>query len=158
MNINSNQVANDNVAQYKAYSSSLSSENVQVLETRKPVNKEVTDSKFSSDVNRKLNNVTESKSPVSGESPLNATGKEGDENNIQIFESSVNNTVSQVNKRLKPVNTEIQYSYHEATKQISFKVLNKETGEIIREIPSEKVLDMLEKMWEMAGILIDEKR
>jgi len=29
--------------------------------------------------------------------------------------------------------------------------------EIIREIPSEKVLDMVARMWELAGIMVDEK-
>ena len=33
-----------------------------------------------------------------------------------------------------------------------------DTDEVIREIPPEKSLDMLQKMWEMAGILVDERR
>ena len=37
------------------------------------------------------------------------------------------------------------------------KVINEETGEIIREIPPEKILDMVAKMWELAGILVDRK-
>ena len=36
---------------------------------------------------------------------------------------------------------------------MSIKVLNADTDEVIREIPPEKSLDMLQKMWEMAGIL-----
>jgi len=36
--------------------------------------------------------------------------------------------------------------------------LNADTDEVIREIPPEKSLDMLQKMLEMAGILVDEKR
>ena len=43
-------------------------------------------------------------------------------------------------------------------RQIVFKVINEDTDEVIREIPPEKSLDMLQKMWEMAGILVDEKR
>ena len=37
------------------------------------------------------------------------------------------------------------------------KVLNKENGELIREIPPEKTLDLVANMMEIAGILIDEK-
>ncbi|MNP87072.1 flagellar protein FlaG [compost metagenome] len=48
-------------------------------------------------------------------------------------------------------------SVHEKTHQILVKVLNKETGELIREIPPEKTLDLVAKMMEIAGILIDEK-
>ena len=51
-----------------------------------------------------------------------------------------------------------EYSYHKETNRVSIKVLNADTDEVIREIPPEKSLDMLQKMWEMAGILVDEKR
>lgn len=37
------------------------------------------------------------------------------------------------------------------------KVVNTETDEVIREIPPEKILDMVAKMWELAGIMVDEK-
>ena len=46
----------------------------------------------------------------------------------------------------------------EETNRVSIKVINEDTDEVIREIPPEKSLDMLQKMWEMAGILVDEKR
>ena len=42
------------------------------------------------------------------------------------------------------------------TTEITIK--DKETDEVIKEIPSEKALKMLEKAWEIAGILVDEKR
>jgi flagellar protein FlaG len=38
------------------------------------------------------------------------------------------------------------------------KVLNKDNGEVIREIPSEKTLDFVAKLREATGILIDERR
>jgi flagellar protein FlaG len=47
---------------------------------------------------------------------------------------------------------------HQKTKQISITVKDKDTGEVIREIPPEKTLDMVARLWKMAGILIDEKR
>jgi flagellar protein FlaG len=38
------------------------------------------------------------------------------------------------------------------------KVVDTETQEVIREIPSEKILDMVANILEMAGILVDERR
>ena len=55
-------------------------------------------------------------------------------------------------------NTHCSYSYDEETKRISIKVFDDETDELIREIPPEKSLEALKKMWEIAGIMIDEKR
>jgi flagellar protein FlaG len=38
------------------------------------------------------------------------------------------------------------------------KVVDSETGEVIREIPPEKLLDMFANMLELAGLIIDERR
>ena len=34
----------------------------------------------------------------------------------------------------------------------------KKTKEVIKEFPPEKTLDMIAKVWEMAGLMVDEKR
>lgn len=59
---------------------------------------------------------------------------------------------------MQGVATSLDFSVHKSTKQIMVKVLNSETGEIIREIPPERTLDFLAKVWEKAGILVDERR
>ncbi|MEJ8305970.1 flagellar protein FlaG [Saccharibacillus sacchari] len=51
----------------------------------------------------------------------------------------------------------LEISVHQQTHAIMIKVLNKETGDVIREVPSEKILDVVAKMMEFSGILIDEK-
>ena len=38
------------------------------------------------------------------------------------------------------------------------KVINKQTQEVIREIPPEKILDIVANLWKIAGLIIDEKR
>ena len=43
-------------------------------------------------------------------------------------------------------------------KTITIKIVDKETKKVIREYPPEETLDMIAKVWEMAGILVDEKR
>ncbi|OWR27599.1 flagellar biosynthesis protein FlaG [Saccharibacillus sp. O23] len=51
----------------------------------------------------------------------------------------------------------VQLSVHEKTHSIMIKVMNKETGDVIREIPSEKILDVVAKMMELTGIHMDKK-
>lgn len=60
-------------------------------------------------------------------------------------------------KSSKNNQTRCEFSYHDEINRVSIKVINKETDEVIREIPPEKSLEMVEKMWELAGILIDQK-
>lgn len=60
-------------------------------------------------------------------------------------------------KSLQGPQTTLDISIHDKTHDIMVKVLDKDTGEIIREIPPEKTLDLVAKMMELAGILVDER-
>lgn len=71
-------------------------------------------------------------------------------------EASIKEATNRANRSMEQ--TRCEYSYHKETKRVSIKVIDKNTDKVIREIPPEKSLDMLQKMWEMAGILVDEKR
>lgn len=78
--------------------------------------------------------------------------------NIPVSEEQVIKAIDRAIKALEGTSTRLDFSIHEKTKHIMVKVLDKDTGEVIREIPPERSLDFLAKVWEMAGILIDEKR
>lgn len=66
--------------------------------------------------------------------------------------------IERANKALSGGMRSFEFSIHEGTNEIMVKVIDNETHEIIREIPNEKILDMVAKMWEMAGIFVDERR
>jgi flagellar protein FlaG len=51
----------------------------------------------------------------------------------------------------------LDFSVHEATGTIKVDVRDKETGEVIREVPPQQVLDLMAKIDEMMGILYDQK-
>lgn len=65
--------------------------------------------------------------------------------------------VNEINKIINQ-NTVAEFGYNEPTNRITIKIKDKETDEVIKEIPSEKALEMLAKVWELAGILVDERR
>lgn len=65
--------------------------------------------------------------------------------------------IEQAVKSLEGPQTTLDISIHDKTKEILVKVLNKETGEVIREVPPEKTLDLVAKMMEIAGLLVDER-
>ena len=54
-------------------------------------------------------------------------------------------------------NTEAIFGIHEGTNRIMIKIVDKDTKDVIKEFPPEETLDMIQKVWEMAGILVDEK-
>ncbi len=105
------------------------------------------------------------KAPAAETQPISSTNgsetngdstEQGRENEKNV--NRVRNAVSKANSALKQSRTKCQFSYHEATKRISIKIMDEDTNEIIREIPPEETLEMVEKMWELAGIMVDERR
>ena len=83
--------------------------------------------------------------------------KQGQKENL-ASEQKIKEAISKANNKMKVSRTRCEFSNHEETNSVSIKVLDKETQEVIREIPTEEALDMIERMWEIVGLLIDEKR
>lgn len=81
----------------------------------------------------------------------------------KIIETKVNqqelsSSIDRANKLLFKNNTHLKFQIHEKTKEVMVKIINDESGEVLKEIPTEKMLDMVAKLWEIAGIFVDEKR
>ena len=65
--------------------------------------------------------------------------------------------IAEMNRKINNSNEEAVFGVHEDTNRIMIKIMDKETKEVIKEFPPEKTLDMIAKIWEIAGILVDEK-
>ena len=93
----------------------------------------------------------------------NAKGKGqsgGQEQNAEQQTASneqIRKAVEQLNKKMS-ANSEAVFGIHEETNRVTIKIVDKTTKEVIREVPPEKTLDMIAKVWEIAGILVDERR
>lgn len=75
----------------------------------------------------------------------------------QAKNEQIRKAVENLNKKLLS-NSEAIFGIHEATNRITIKIVDKTTKETIKELPPEKTLDMIAKVWELAGILVDERR
>jgi flagellar protein FlaG len=53
--------------------------------------------------------------------------------------------------------THFQIAVHERTGRIMVNVVDNEPKEVIREVPPEKILDLVANIWEMVGIIVDER-
>ncbi|MGN0307992.1 MAG: flagellar protein FlaG [Lachnospiraceae bacterium] len=83
-------------------------------------------------------------------------GGQGNENQEQNGLEALKKAVESINKNLS--NAEAVFGFHETTNRVTIKIVDKDTKELIREMPPEKTLDMIVKVWELAGLLVDEKR
>jgi len=77
---------------------------------------------------------------------------------LPVSERVVIEAIEKANKAIMGSIRRFEFSIHEGTKEIMVKVIDSETNEVIREIPPEKILDMIAKIWEMAGLFVDERR
>ncbi len=77
---------------------------------------------------------------------------------MSISEKAAMDAIEKANKAISGVYRRFEFSIHEVTKQIMVKVIDVETNEVVREIPPEKILDLIAKIWEMAGLIVDERR
>jgi flagellar protein FlaG len=72
-------------------------------------------------------------------------------------EKEIKNAVNKINKFLEDEGTHLQYEKHEFLNQTIIRLIDNDTNEVINEFPSKKILDMVAKMCEAAGILVDKK-
>ncbi len=83
---------------------------------------------------------------------------EYEKDNMPVSERVVIEAIQRANKAILGGNRRFEFSIHEQTNEIVVKVYNSDTDELIKEIPNEKILDMVAKICEMAGIFVDERR
>lgn len=75
--------------------------------------------------------------------------------NAKLQNEKIKKAVEQLNKNLS--HSSALFGIHEATNRVMIKIVDKDTKEVIKELPPEKTLDMIAKVWEIAGILVDQK-
>ena len=87
-------------------------------------------------------------------------GKDGNRDDSQAKQtisenSQIRKAVDEINKKVH--NSEAVFGIHDATNRVTIKIDDKDTKKVLKEYPPEKTLDMIAKVWEMAGLLVDKK-
>lgn len=76
----------------------------------------------------------------------------GEESKVKVQE-----VVEKMNKMLAVDNNTAKFMYHEGLGRYYVTVVDRETEEIIKEIPPKKLLDAFYEMQKMFGMIVDEK-
>ena len=79
------------------------------------------------------------------------------EEQIQADNAKIKKAISEMTKKVQS-NAEAVFGIHEKTNRVTIKMVDKDTKKVIKEFPPDETLDMIAKVWEIAGILVDEKR
>lgn len=94
-------------------------------------------------------------SPAVADETAEHDGKVEQEEKQTAGSKQIRKAIDEINK--KAVNSEAIFGIHDKTNRVMIKIIDKDTKKVIREYPPEKTLDMIAKVWEMAGLMVDEK-
>lgn len=110
--------------------------------------------KVVSDTQKAAATPSESNSDSNNQSEVQNQANE----NRKVAKSTIDSTISETNSKIKMSNTQLKYHIDEETQRISIKIIDKDTDKVIREVPPEETLEAIKKIWEIAGIIVDEKK
>lgn len=111
--------------------------------------------------------ITGVKDAVNGAIHISHSVKKGDnilpnenteEKEYPVTEKIVKEAVEKINKMFEESNRRFEYSVHKKTNNIIIRVIDVETDEVIKEIPPEKILNIMASIMELAGLIVDERR
>ncbi|MBS4096864.1 MAG: flagellar protein FlaG [Sulfuricella sp.] len=71
--------------------------------------------------------------------------------------ATAKNSAEQINKVLQQLNTSIQFSVDDDTKANVVKVIDKDTKEVIRQIPTKQMLEIAQALDNLQGLLLKDK-
>ena len=94
-----------------------------------------------------------------GEKPHNFAKTETVQNDKRrIDPEDVKKTVDELNRLSGSFNEKVQFSLDDKTHRVIIKVMNRDTNEVISEIPGKYSIRLLEHFREYMGLFVDESR
>ncbi len=72
-----------------------------------------------------------------------------------VSEDQYKKNVEKAREELIGHSTHLEFSVHKFTHEIMVKVVDDETNEVLKEIPPEKILDLVAEIWKIAGLVMD---
>ncbi|MGF7184687.1 flagellar protein FlaG [Desulfitispora alkaliphila] len=89
------------------------------------------------------------------EEQLNLKDKNGEKREVTI--EDLEEMVKASNELMDAIDRGLKFSVHEGTNRTLVQVIDRNTDDVIKEIPPEKMLDLVARIWEVVGIFVDEK-
>lgn len=83
--------------------------------------------------------------------------KTQDGSKAQVDPGNTRKLVEEVQSYLDNLNIELSFDIHDETGEMVVQVLERETGDLIRQIPPDDLLDLKEKLNELRGVLFHQK-
>lgn len=90
-------------------------------------------------------------------SDIKSSEIDADTNRHRFKREDLDEAIEVINKIVTGKNERFEFKIHERTGRMMVKLIDNETDEIVKEIPPEKMLDLVASIWDFVGILVDER-
>lgn len=101
--------------------------------------------------------VEESEGRVTKDATSNETGLEAQTKLLKMSLDETKKLAQEIQKYLSEINVSLSFDIDDKTNDIIVKVINRETGKLIRQIPPEELLKLRQKLEELVGVLLNKK-
>jgi flagellar protein FlaG len=89
---------------------------------------------------------------------VQSLSKSASQNNRELDTTEISELVDRLNNGVRDIHERMSFSFHEKTQRIIVRVMNNDTNEVVREIPSKEAIKLLEHIQDFLGMLVDESR
>jgi flagellar protein FlaG len=75
----------------------------------------------------------------------------------EIPREQVEKAAEKLNRLMGIIDKRLQFSIHEKSNRVMVKIIDQGTGEVLDEIPSKRMLDMLASFTDIIGVMVDKR-
>lgn len=109
-------------------------------------------------IGAKLESATpETNSKVAAVQAISVNVQEHSQEGQQLRIEKAQQATDSINKFLESANTQLRFKLHDQLNEYYVVIIDQKTDEVVREIPSKKLMDTFAAMKEFVGVLIDRK-
>ncbi len=75
----------------------------------------------------------------------------------EIPREEVERATEKLNRLMGLIERRLKFEIHDKSHRVMVKIIDEKSGEVLREVPPKKILDMLSSFAEFVGVLVDKK-
>lgn len=98
-----------------------------------------------------ISNRVQSQEPAAAQTDPRASADAQDEKTVADALGAVKQAVDKGNSLFQEAKRNLQFEVDDATKEVVVKIVDSDSGEVVRQIPAEETLDFIRRMQELDG-------
>ena len=83
--------------------------------------------------------------------------KTEEKKDVENLKKQLTDVTSQLNKEMTSLNFNVKFGFNDKIDQMYVSVMEKDTNKVIRKIPSDDAMKLMDKMREIVGMIFDKK-